>query len=79
MEMILTVTAKGQVALRRKMPYQLGERPDRGQSTALRAGRDVADGAIESKAQRLGADIFHSFDHRAVTLLRDQCADPGQA
>ena len=46
---------------------------------ALRAGGDFADGAIASQGERLGGDVFASFDRSAVDWLREsgaQAADP---
>jgi predicted nucleic-acid-binding protein len=38
---------------------------------ALKAGTDFADGVIALEGLRLGADIFLSFDRKAVRLLQD--------
>ena len=40
----------------------------------LEAGGDFADGAIAYEGQRLGADVFVSFDKQAVKLLEAQGA-----
>jgi len=40
--------------------------------TALDAGGDFADGAIAAEGQRLGGDVFVSFDKQAVKLLQQQ-------
>ena len=39
---------------------------------ALEAGGDFADGVIAYEGERLGAEIFLSFDRKAVTLLQMQ-------
>jgi predicted nucleic-acid-binding protein len=40
----------------------------------LEAGGDFADGVIAHEGQKLGADIFMSFDKKAVQLLQAQGA-----
>jgi predicted nucleic-acid-binding protein len=37
---------------------------------SLRAGGDFADGVIAHEGRRMGADVFVSFDRRAVALLK---------
>lgn len=38
----------------------------------LRAGGDFADGVIAYEGRRLGGEVFHSFDTKAVRLLEAQ-------
>jgi len=48
---------------------------------ALRAGGDVADGAIALQGGRLGGAVFASFDRSAVTRLQSNgasAADPAE-
>ena len=48
---------------------------------ALRVGGDFADGAIASQGERLGGEVFASFDRRAVARLKDDgvgAADPAE-
>ncbi len=37
----------------------------------LEAGGDFADGAIAFQGQRLGGDVFVSFDKQAISLLKN--------